>query len=147
MLINITIYSKNYNSIKKFLHFFYKKLTFKTLNYIIFKCKFQKPIQKKIVTVLKSPHVNKTAQDQFEVRIFRKQFTIFSYQSFLLLILLKYLKFFLFPDLKIKIVLFSNSTKLYKNLQKKINPNNFSSHFLLNYVKTFDLHGEILLKR
>ena len=147
MLINITIYSKNFNSIKIFLNFFYQKLTFKSLNYQIFKCKFQKPIQKKILTVLKSPHVNKTAQEQFESRLFKKQLTIFSYKSFLLLILLKYLKFILFPELKIKVILFSNSTKLYKNVQNKINPNNFNSIFLLNYLKTFDLHGEILLKK
>ena len=78
------------------------------------------------------------------MRVFRKQLTIFCYQSFFLLILLKYLKNFLFSDLKIKIVLLSNSTKLYKNLQKQINSNNFSSNFLLNYIKIFDLNGEIL---
>jgi ribosomal protein S10 len=147
MLINIIIYSKNINSIKKFLNFFYKKLTFKILKYQIFKSKFQKPIQKKILTVLKSPHVNKTAQEQFEYRLFRKQLTLFSYKSGLFLILLKYIKFKLFPDLKIKIILFSNTTKLYKTVQNRINPNNFNSSFILNYLKIFDLHGEILLKK
>jgi ribosomal protein S10 len=147
MLINIIIYSKNINSINKFLNFFYKKLTFKILKYQIFKSKFQKPIQKKILTVLKSPHVNKTAQEQFEYRLFRKQLTLFSYKSGLFLILLKYIKFKLFPDLKIKIILFSNSTKQYKAVQNRINPNNFNSSLILNYLKIFDLHGEILLKK
>jgi ribosomal protein S10 len=147
MLINIIIYSKNYNSIKKFLNFFYEQLTFKKIQYHIFKRKFQKPIQKRVVTLLKSPHVNKTAQEQFEYRIFKKQFTIISYQSLLMLTLLKYIKFTLFPDLKIKVILFSNSVKLYSDFQKKINPNNCTSTFLLRYIKFFDLHGEILLKK
>ena len=142
MFFYLKISCKDEKILKKFIKFFFK---IKSLP--IFVKPFPKSKKRKFVTVLKSPHVNKTAQEQFEYCLFRKQLTLFSYKSFLLLILLKYLKFRLFPDLKFKIILFSNSTKLYKNVTNIINPNNFNSSFLLNYLKIFDLHGEILLKK
>jgi len=147
MFINITFYSKNYSSIKEFLRFFYKKFLFKDLKFSIFKIKFQKPVQKKVFTLLKSPHVNKTAQEQFEYRLFRKQFTIYSYKSFLFFILLKYIKLVLFPDIKIKITILTNNFKFNRKLKNKIHPNNYNSTFLLNYLKMFDFYGEVLLKK
>ena len=90
MIVNIFIQSKNLKSIKKFLKFFDKvSMDFKLLS---FKKTFNKLTKKKIITVLKSPHVNKSAQEQFEFSIYRCQINIFSYKTLLLLMFLKYLK-------------------------------------------------------
>ena len=76
MFINITIRSKNKNSLKKFLNVFKnlsknKRLQLnKTLNF------FQKKRYNKVFTILKSPHVNKTAQEQFEFNLFAKSIKI-----------------------------------------------------------------------
>ena len=66
----LKITSKNEKSLKKFLLFFFKHLNTK-FNII------QKSVithsNRKIITLLKSPHVNKTAQEHFEVRLFTKK--------------------------------------------------------------------------
>lgn len=53
------------------------------------------------MTILKSPHVNKKAQEQFEIRFFKKQLTIKSIKIFKYLIFLKKLNFNLFSDVNI----------------------------------------------
>ena len=78
MFINIRIFSKTQESIERFLNFFIifhnkKKLTLcsKTLKKIKKNKKF---------TLLKSPHVNKTAQEQFKFEIFSNEIFIKSHQ-------------------------------------------------------------------
>jgi ribosomal protein S10 len=41
---------------------------------------FSKQNTRKFVTILKSPHVNKTAQEQFEFRFYTKEFVISSFK-------------------------------------------------------------------
>ena len=77
MFIIIQIFSKNSNSISNFLKFLYKLKTNKTLNLnfiIIQSSQFKKS---KKFSVLKSPHVNKKAQEQFEYNVFNKQLKIY----------------------------------------------------------------------
>ena len=49
------------------------------------KSRKKKKKKKTKFTVLKSPHVNKTAQEQFEYRIYKKQLKCFAFQSVLFL--------------------------------------------------------------
>ena len=77
MFIIIQIFSKNSNSISNFLKFLYKLKTNKTLNLnftIVQSSQFKKS---KKLSVLKSPHVNKKAQEQFEYNVFNKQLKIY----------------------------------------------------------------------
>jgi len=157
---HLTITSKNKKTLKDFFIFFNGT----SINPNLIKKYFQKRNKKKILTILKSPHVNKTAQEQFESRFFINQLTIYSPNIFQSLIFLKKIKVNLFPDIKVKIK-FTINNILYKKTQAKIfNPNNFKlnifnkslrqkSHkeYLKNkqtqhLLKIFDIYGELLKK-
>ena len=85
----LTISSKNVRSIQNFL-VFWEKVVEPNINLI--RKTFQKRSKKKVLTLLKSPHVNKTAQEQFEFRTYSKQLWIYSTHNFNVLILLKKIK-------------------------------------------------------
>lgn len=127
---NITIFSKNPESVDNFSFFFKNKKP----NFYVIKNYFKKKKKKKILTILKSPHVNKTAQEQFEYRVFSKQYLIYSTQYFKYLIFLKRLKTNLFPDLKITIrfIINRNNTKQFKI--KTFNLDNFNGKFYKNFL-------------
>lgn len=122
----IKIISKNRVSIKNFLKVFNKILH--NFNNVTKYLKKKRKI--KILTILKSPHVNKTAQEQFETRLYFSQINIrYSTKNLHLLIFLKKLKNYVFPDIKIKIK-FLISDSLVKNTQTQLlNPNNFDFQF------------------
>jgi len=67
-IFKIIITSKNHITIRNFFLFLYKNKINK-LN--ILKSIFQEKKKKKL-TILKSPHVNKTAQEQFEKEFLKK---------------------------------------------------------------------------
>ena len=77
MFIIIQIFSKNSNSISNFLKFLYKlkKNKILNLNFTIIQAPQLK--KSKQFSVLKSPHVNKKAQEQFEYNVFNKQLKIY----------------------------------------------------------------------
>jgi ribosomal protein S10 len=116
---NVTITSKNKNSVSDFFLFLLKN---KTYNFNNLKKYFQKNKRKKRLTILKSPHVNKKAQEQFESRVFRKQFTIQTIKNFRYLTLLKRLSYNLFPDIDIKLKYVISSSDSIKLGLKAINP-------------------------
>jgi ribosomal protein S10 len=69
----LKITSKNEKSIKKFLQFFSAYLNSK---FNVIRKSIVSRNNKKTVTLLKSPHVNKTAQEHFEVRLFTKKMLV-----------------------------------------------------------------------
>ena len=120
--LNIKIESKNQISIKKFLKFF--KETSNT-NFKIIQKFFHKKEKKTFISILKSPHVNKSAQEQFEIINHSAQITIQTNQPFKFLIVLKKIKINLFPDINIKLRLIFNK-KIQKSLKQKFfNIDNF----------------------
>jgi len=148
---NVTVVSNNPNSIQKFFLFFFynKKISFNTI-----KKYFQKKRNKKILTILKSPHVNKTAQEQFEYRIYSKQITMYSSQGFQYLVFLKKISVHLFPDIKIKIRFHMghsmekqtdilNPTHLKKDFFRDENSKNLKLK-TKSMVEAFDVYGELL---
>jgi ribosomal protein S10 len=121
MYLNITIRSKNYNSLKSFLSVF-KTLTKKKklkLNKIL--KVFQKKRFKKVFTILRSPHVNKSAQEQFEYNLFAKHVNIKSSQILKILIILKKIQTISFSDIEVKIKFI-------------INPKSKKDIFIKNFV-------------
>ena len=129
---HITITSKNKNSIKDFFLFLNKN--FKNFNIITKYLKKKK--SKKVLTILKSPHVNKTAQEQFETRLFTSQISVYySKKNLLALIFLKKIKTYLFPDIKIKIKFTINKLLLEQTKLKTINPDNFKLNFFYQKLK------------
>lgn len=159
---NITIFSKNKQSIKFFflvLNKIYQPKIYLCTNY-----KKRKTLIKKI-TILKSPHVNKNAQSQYEYRIFSKKLIISSHNDLKLLILLKKIKTKIFPEIKIKIKFnfnkrkknnllnpknyFINSITTKKNITQQLNFKNIKIKILKpcfkikNYLKILDCYGEL----
>ena len=115
--------------------------------------------QRKFITVLKSPHVNKTAQEQFEYRFYHKQFLINSLNPFTFFLMLKKVQTSSFSGLKLEIKSGLNLTEKNINFRKIFNPDNSLLHsysedsqFILSpvlikkYIQLFDCHGETFLK-
>lgn len=150
MFVIIEIYSKNYKSLKNFLLFFNNENLLKKLKISILKNKIKNPMKKKVITVLKSPHVNKTAQEKFEYRIYKNKIKCFTPQILLLLTFLKKLRFSFLSDINFKLILISNNKIEKKNLKNQININNFCLVYkelnLIKYLKLLVLSGEYILK-
>ena len=137
MLINLFIQSKSLRSIKKLLKFL--DMSFKDLGLVVLKNSFKKPTKLKVITVLKSPHVNKIAQEQLGFCVYRYQISFFSYKYFLLLMFIKYLKSsVLFSDVHLKVKVVINQSRYHYSIIDNINPNNFC---LMDYSKLYDKMG------
>ena len=153
MFFKIQIISKDKQKLKKFQCFLLKLQKFSSTWNVV--SSFN---SKEVITVLKSPHINKTAQEQFEYKIYKKIILINSFKPLGLIFLLKKIKGSSFPGISLKI------TKLYNNFiaSKKIltifTPHNVifkNSRYQIykivypnfyKYIKLFDGYGEILLK-
>jgi hypothetical protein len=116
--------------------------------------------------VLKSPHVNKTAQEQFEYRYFSKDFLVFSFKPLTFFLLLKKLKNLSFSGIKIEIRGLLEKKKTGKPVLKLITPDNivlrevcfknnnlkknktldFDYSLSKKYIQLFDSYGEIYLQ-
>ena len=71
MFIQITLYSKNKQSLENFVIFLNKMLLNKTILAKVISLKTTK-LSKKRFTVIKSPHVNKHSQEHFETLSYKK---------------------------------------------------------------------------
>jgi ribosomal protein S10 len=135
-LFKIIIISRNHFTIRNFFLFL------NTDNLNILKSIFQKKKRKKL-TILKSPHVNKTAQEQFEKEFFKKQFQIQTITDLNYLIFLKKLNFNIYPNANI--ILKCNNLN-NKNFNFKIfNPNNFKFNKYF-YLKLQNVKLRLLIK-
>ena len=156
MFITIKIKSKNQDSLTKFSEFITKRIRYLEKACFIVSSVQKLKRSKTKFTVLKSPHVNKTAQEQFETIIYERIFDIYSYQGLLLLLILKRIKIAAFHDLTIKVSMSYDHKNFSKSLRSNLNINNNSlkiklngpndSSFLDNYLKLLDLHGEASFK-
>lgn len=149
MFINIHVSSKSVKSIKLISSFFTNETFTKKLNLLTSEFFFQNPTSTRIFTVLKSPHVNKTAQEHFEYRLYTRQFKVHSSKSFLLLIFFKKLKHNRFFDTTFKIELKNQPLKYGQKLKNKVNPDNFlldsNNICLKTYIKVLDNYGYLVL--
>jgi len=128
---HLTIESKNKNTLDSFLKLF-KNTELTNFNFL--QKYFKNKKKKQLLTLLKSPHVNKSAQEQFETKLYTNKIVIYSPKNFQSLIFLKKIKINVFPEVKIKIKIFAN-TKLQVKTQKQIlNPNNFQLNYFHNLI-------------
>ena len=164
MFFYLKISSKDERILKKFV-----RLLAKLNSLPIMLKSFPKHKKKKVVTVLKSPHVNKTAQEQFGYRLFFKHFLIRSFKPFTFLLLLKKLKNTSFPSLNLEIKGLLEKNKTQRHTLNLINPDNvrlktinyldlkskqyktqskktLNFLFCKKYIQLFDLYGEVSLK-
>jgi len=107
---------------------------------------------------LKSPHVNKTAQEQFEFRFYSKSFLIHSLKPLTYFFIFKKLRSKSFSGLNFEIKGIFNRSEKSKILLKVSNPNNVISQNIYNsksnsnlklsqmkYIQLFDYYGEVCL--
>lgn len=158
MFILIQIFSKNSNSISNFLKFLYKLKTNKILNLnftVIQSSQFRKS---KKFSVLKSPHVNKKAQEQFEYNVFNKQLKIYVSQLSKFLIIWKTVKSTLFTDVNLTFKFIANQNSSNYTTINKVNSDKFiKSKQYLKLLDTkqgknhslllWDVFGEFCLKK
>jgi len=123
--------------------------------------------KRKVFTTLKSPHVNKTAQEQIEYRLFSKRINIFSFQILKFLVLIKKIQMKLCSDVEIQINFILNNRIVKKTKLASLNPDNYKTNFflfykknnsrsnvhqnlhrkqLLSYLKLLDVYGELSFK-
>lgn len=147
----LLLYSKHKKTINDFLNFFQNN---KQQN-------FQLQTKKSRITrlsVLKSPHINKKAQEQFQYIRFCTSLSFFTYKIKKKLFFLKKIKNQLFPELKL---LIKGTYSSKKNIVKLLSPNNITIYnqkkfgkltykSLLKksifHLKTLDYYGSITLK-
>jgi ribosomal protein S10 len=153
MFINIQIFSKNETSITSFLEFLSKisnKKSFKII--LLLKC-FPQKNKKNIFTILKSPHVNKTAQEQFEYNVFSVKIQIQTFQMLKFLVILKRMQIELFADIQIKIY-YNFKSQNFKSIRTTIlDPQNYRTQYFFKkkllhtklYIQLFDVFGIQLL--
>jgi len=94
---NITITTKNNKSLQNFFAFLDQTEKKSLKKY------FQKRPNTKRFAILKSPHVNKTAQEIFEIKKFKKQVNVQVPKAYNYIIFLKRLNTNMFPDVSIKL--------------------------------------------
>jgi len=160
MFFYIKASSKDKKVLKKF-SWFLSKLETSTF---ILKC-FSKQKKRKFITILKSPHVNKTAQEQFEFRFYNKSFLINSFQPLTFLFILKKIKNLSFSGLNLEVKSLLEHNEKNKNFLKLISPDNLTINIkhgwdnqklnnksspqnplLKKYIQLFDCYGEMFLK-
>ena len=117
----LKIQSKNEKSLNKFLYFFFKHL--KTKFNIIQKSSANQT-SRKVITFLKSPHVNKTAQTHFETHLFTAKILVKGSDLEKSLIFLKKILIRLFQDIYIHLELLTTKDINKKTNLPLINPNN-----------------------
>ena len=118
-LSHLVFYSKNNRSLLNAILFFLANSDdLKVQKY------FSKKTKRKILTILKSPHVNKTAQEQFEIKTFSKQLSSYNIKNSKFLFFFKSLKENTFADLNFKIKFSVNKKKEKKTTSLIFNPNN-----------------------
>ena len=144
MFIIIDLRSNNIQSLKNFQSFLMKNITNEKLK--IFFNFHSKTAKLKTFTILKSPHVNKIAQEQFNYRSYRIKIVLFSFNFLLTLYYLKLIKNNLFINVDIRIRLCSKTIPYHKKLKYCFNPNKFIIEFnhpqiVKSYLTLFELFG------
>ena len=137
IICDIVIASKNKHSLSNFLIFVHAILN----DSLIHKLR-RKNNKKKVITVLKSPHVNKSAQEQFEFRTFFIQFSLLFYGISRDIVVLKNVKTKLFPDVKLKLKFFLQNENILKT--KSFDFHNWSLNFLRKMHSIQLLHSKRL---
>jgi ribosomal protein S10 len=166
------IRSKNEKSLNFFLSFIFNHLKIK---FNIFQKVSETFKNRKIITFLTSPHVNKTAQEHFEAHVFLKQIDIKSFCCHQNIVFLKKIIDKLFHDISICLKLLINTYKkntctlfvfytdkfkvfVQKSLQRNFKRNkhkfklkkyNYKSYFLFNlskFLNTISVFGEIKIR-
>jgi len=152
MFLYFKISSKDSQVLEKFFQFILRLEKFP----MVIKS-FSKSKKRKFITILKSPHVNKTAQEQFEFKYYSKEFLVDSLKPLTFFLVIKKIKNLSFPGIRLEVKGLINSDKKAKNTLKLTNPDQVVLNKAgvkiknipvsqLKYLQLFDCYGESYLK-
>lgn len=136
MVIKLDLKSKNVKSLKRFLSIFNKFCVIYDSESM--KLISNKKIKKVLFSVLKSPHVNKSAQEQFEFKLYNTRLIIYSKNFLKTLLCLKFLSKKFFSDIQFKVSVTVKQKQVHNVNSfhlKKINS---------SYLTNADINGERL---
>jgi ribosomal protein S10 len=107
---------------------------------------------KKFITILKSPHINKSAQEQFEFRFYNEKLLVCSFKPLIFILRLKKLKSASFPGIDLEVTSLIEAGSTDKITLKTLNPAYFSLKAsnridFKKYLQLFDCYGELYLKK
>ena len=137
----LTVISKDRKSLKRYLNLLTKSSKLLKLNLTNKTNSGNHKIKR--VSVLKSPHVNKTAQEQFEFELFSSKLIVETTQTFKILTLIKKLKSTVLSSVKIKLNSIVKKRKLSPFFRLTLDLKKKSK---ISKVLTFlDYYGEISL--
>nr|QYC61912.1 ribosomal protein S10 [Guinardia delicatula] len=133
MIINIDLKSKDYKVINKFIHIF---------SFFVYKydkeCNikfFKRKTIKSLFSILKSPHVNKRAQEQFEFKYYNCRLTVSTLHYLKILLLLKVLNIKFSQNIRFKTTLSINTKTQLFNSSSNIFFKKIDSTYL--FIKDF----------
>ena len=143
MLFKLSLKSKNVNSLKNFI--FTLNSIENILNEKSLKIKPIKKLKKVLFSILKSPHVNKTSQEQFDYVYYSSEILIFTNNYLKVLLLLKLLSNKFFSSINMKVTVISGykdsltyDLMSYKNFQyKELNSSYFQFLDIIGEIKSF----------
>ena len=135
MVIRLIIKSKNINSIINFIKLLKKFYKIYKLTDSFFVS--NKPRKRKMFSILRSPHVNKISQEQFEFKVYKREIIIQTKNYLKFLIMFKKLNKSIFSDLNITISLLKKKNDYYSPILNKFYLNYIDSNYL--YTRSFKL--------
>ena len=143
MFFKLSLKSKNVNSLKNFI--FTLNSIENILNEKGLKIKPIKKLKKVLFSILKSPHVNKTSQEQFDYVYYSSEVLIFTNNYLKVLLFLKLLsnKFFSSINMKVTVITSYKDSPTYdlityKNFQyKELNSLYFQFLDIIGEIKSF----------
>ena len=141
--VSLKVSSYNKNSLILFIRFLKTSIFFENCKFKIIKLKQKKTL----ISLLKSPHVNKTAQEQFCREKFSFIIIFERVNRYNLMLYFKTLFSKGFSD----ITLMFNSSFYFNNLVIDLNPDkkhsNFSSCTTFDYLRLLEAYGEVVSRR
>ena len=145
MFVNIQIKSSNFNSLKQYLDLIFKlnlnnKLNFKSTFKLL-----KKKSRNKTYTILRSPHVNKTSQEQFECNFKVNQLNLYCFQFFKFLVILKKLSKITRFDIEITIRFRTNLKQQDQLVFRNYRVKWYKFKLTKRYLNLIDLHGNLQL--
>ena len=116
-------------------------------NFVHFKINYKKNF-KYCITLLKSPHVYKTSQEQIGFKINKKSLIFLILKKNHVLYFIKKIKNILFNNIYLNFKLIYNNKIFTINFNKLFNLNYFTflNNFNINYLKLLDVLGEVNIK-
>lgn len=142
-VFNLIINSKNKIFINYFLSTFNKYLYYNP----VFLVKYlQKKLNIKVITLLRSPHVNKKSQENFKTTIYNYFLKLKAQKSLKFLFFLKILGHKVFSNVNLKIKQLLNNKSLLRDHFNTVNINNFNIGVIVyktTTIKNFKLKIEL----